>query len=114
RLLSARPAVRPCPGTPSSTARSRRPRARVYFAGLMKRIERKHLKENELERTLAAARDYIEPRRRAVQMVALLLGVFVVALVGFGMWRLRAQAESERALAEAMVALNAPVVPAGV
>lgn len=80
----------------------------------MKRIERKHLKENELERTLAAARGYIEPRQRALQMVALIVGVFIVAIVGFGIWRQRAQGDSERALAEAMVALNAPVVPAGV
>jgi tetratricopeptide (TPR) repeat protein len=80
----------------------------------MKRIERKHLKEDELAHTLAAAREYIEPRKQALRLVALIVGVVVIALVGVGIWRQRAQGESERALAEALVALNAPVVPAGV
>ncbi len=80
----------------------------------MNRIERKHLKENELAQRLASARDFIEPRRSALRVVALVAVVAVVALAGFGIWRQRAQAESEIALAEAMVALNAPVVPAGV
>lgn len=80
----------------------------------MKRIERKHLKENELEKTLARAREILEPRAGLVKAAALVLAVVIVAMAGFGIWRQRAQAESERALAEAMVALNAPVVPAGV
>ena len=80
----------------------------------MKRIERKHLKENELAHTLDAAREYIEPRKGALTMVAMIVAVFVVAIIGIGVWRNSSRGASEQALAEAMVALNAPVVPAGV
>ena len=80
----------------------------------MKRIERKHLKENELAHTLEAARDYLEPRTKAVTKVAMIVVVFVLAIVGIGIWRERAQRDAERALADGLVALNAPVVPAGV
>jgi tetratricopeptide (TPR) repeat protein len=80
----------------------------------MKRIERKHLKENELAYTLDAARGYLEPRKSALTTIALIVAVAVVAIIGVGIWRDRSRGESERALAEALVALNAPVVPAGV
>ena len=80
----------------------------------MKRIERKHLKENELAQTLEAARGYIEPRKSALTTVAMIVVVAIIAIVAVGIWRGRSRGESERALAEAMVALNAPVVPAGV
>jgi tetratricopeptide (TPR) repeat protein len=80
----------------------------------MKRIERKHLKENELAHTLAAARDYIEPRKGALTTMAVALVVLVVAVIGFVAWRNSSRGASEQALAEAMVALNAQVVPAGV
>src|SRR5688572_22171541 len=80
----------------------------------MKRIERKHLKENELAHTLEAARGYLEPRKGALTTVALIIAVFVVAIIGIGVWRERSQGASEQALAQALVALNAQVVPAGV
>jgi tetratricopeptide (TPR) repeat protein len=80
----------------------------------MKRIERKHLKENELAQSLEAAREFLEPRRGALTKVAVAVVVFVIAILGVGIWRQQSRAASERALAEAMVALNAPVVPAGV
>lgn len=80
----------------------------------MKRIERKHLKEDELAQRLAVAREYLEPRRKAVTgtIVALLVLAIVVAIAS--VLRQRTRTQSEAALAEAMVALNAPVVPAGV
>ena len=80
----------------------------------MKSIERKHLKEDELAHRLEVARDYLAPRRKAVTTVAMIVVIFVLGIAGIALWRQGAQAESERALAEAMVALNAPVVPAGV
>jgi len=80
----------------------------------MKRIERKHLKENELAETLSMARGYIEPRRKAITGTLVALGVLVIAVVIVSVLRGRSQSVSEAALAEAMVALNAPVVPAGV
>jgi TolA-binding protein len=80
----------------------------------MKRIERKHLKENELAHTLRVAREYIEPRQRAITNAAIVVVVVVLAIVGITLWRQGASGESERALAQAMVALNAQVVPTGV
>jgi TolA-binding protein len=80
----------------------------------MKRIERKHLKENELAHTLRVAREYIEPRQQAITTVAILVVVFILGIAGISVWRQRSSGESEQALAQAMVALNAQVVPAGV
>lgn len=80
----------------------------------MKRIERKHLKENELAHTLDAAREFLEPRKRMLTTVGLIVAIAALAVVGISVWRDRSQTASEQALAEAMVALNAQVVPAGV
>jgi tetratricopeptide (TPR) repeat protein len=80
----------------------------------MKRIERKHLKEDELAHTLAAAREFIEPRRSTLTLVGIAALVLIVAGVGFSVWRERTASRGEEALAEAMVALNAQVVPTGV
>ena len=80
----------------------------------MKRIERKHLKENELAERLAAARQYVEPRRNTLVGASIAIVVLLIAVVIVSVWRQRTRSESEAALAEGMVALNAPVVPAGV
>src|SRR5688572_28349353 len=80
----------------------------------MKRIERKHLKENELAERPAAARQYVEPRRNTVVGTTIALVVLLLVVVIVSVLRQRARSESEAALAEGMVALNAPVVPAGV
>jgi len=77
----------------------------------MKRQERRHLKENELAHGIAAAREYLEPRSGQVKaligvVVALLVIVLVVLLV-----RERSNAKSEQLLADALVALNARVIP---
>src|SRR5688572_2367416 len=79
----------------------------------MKRKERHHLKENELVHTIEAAREFVETRKR--QMTGALIGLLVVAvvLIGFLMVRQRTQSQGQDLLAEAMVALNARVVPAG-
>jgi tetratricopeptide (TPR) repeat protein len=80
----------------------------------MKRIERKHLKENELANRLEAAREYMEPRKGLLTTALLIAALVVVAIAGYSVWRQRSRGASEQALAEALVALNAPVVPAGV
>lgn len=80
----------------------------------MKRIERKHLKENELAERLAAARQYVEPRRNTLVGASIAIVVLLIVVVIVSVWRQRTRSESEAALAEGMVALNAPVVPAGV
>jgi predicted negative regulator of RcsB-dependent stress response len=80
----------------------------------MKRIERKHLKENDLAHTLESARDYVERRQSALAKVGLFVVVAILAIVGLSFWRERNASRGEEALAQAMVALNAQVVPAGV
>ena len=80
----------------------------------MKRIERQHLKQNELVHTIESARDFLETRKRAI--VATVVGLVVVALavIGFMAYRSQTQSRGSERLAEAMVALNARVVPTGV
>jgi tetratricopeptide (TPR) repeat protein len=79
----------------------------------MKRKERHHLKENELVQSINAARDYLEPRKQ--QLTGLLIGALVLLLVVVGVvvFRNRSQSQGQDLLAEAMVALNARVVPVG-
>ena len=76
----------------------------------MKRTERRHLKQNPLAYSMVAARDYIEPRTRQLGIVAGVIVLIVLAVVVISMMRGRQSADAERALAEAMVALNARVV----
>lgn len=79
----------------------------------MKRQERHHLKENELVHTIERARDLYETRRRDLGLVAVGLLVVVAVVVGAVTMRQRSQERGSDLLAEAMVALNAQVVPAG-
>ena len=79
----------------------------------MKRKERLHLKENELVHTIESARDFLETRQR--QITGAVIGVVVLALavIGFMVYRSQTQSRGSGMLAEAMVALNARVVPTG-
>lgn len=79
----------------------------------MKRQERHHLKENELIHTIEATRDFVETRRREIGLA--IVGVIAVAalIVGIVIYRQQSQSSGVELLAEAMVALNARVVPAG-
>ncbi|HTM04860.1 MAG TPA: Wzy polymerase domain-containing protein [Vicinamibacterales bacterium] len=78
----------------------------------MKRTERQHLKEHELAQLIGSARDFIEPRRK--QLTAVLVALVVVAIVAVAAMSIRQRRASrgQDLLAEAMVALNARVVPA--
>jgi tetratricopeptide (TPR) repeat protein len=77
----------------------------------MKRQERHHLKENELAQTLAAARDFIEPRSKQIGYLAMALVAVAVVVLGIMVLRQRSNAQAQQALTEAMVALNARVIP---
>jgi TolA-binding protein len=79
----------------------------------MKRQERHHLKENELIHTIEATREFMETRQREIGIGIIV--VVVIAAIGAGamMYRQRSQSRGVALLAEAMVALNARVVPAG-
>jgi tetratricopeptide (TPR) repeat protein len=76
----------------------------------MKRTERRHLKENPLAHSIVTAREYIQPRTRQLGIVAGALVLIVLAAVVITMLRGRESAAAQRALAEAMVALNARVI----
>jgi tetratricopeptide (TPR) repeat protein len=77
----------------------------------MKTKERHHLKENELAHSIAAAREFVEPRRKQIGLAAFV--IFLVAAVALGIlvMRQRTQAAAQRLLAEAMVILDAEVIP---
>ena len=77
----------------------------------MKRTERHHLKENELAHTLANAREYLEPRRKQISLAAFLIFLFAVAILGVMIMRQRTAARAHDLLAEAMVVLDAQVIP---
>jgi TolA-binding protein len=77
----------------------------------MKRQERHHLKENELATSLASARAFYDQRADQLRMIVIgVIVVLVIALVVVVV-RQRSAGDSERLLAEAIVALNARVVP---
>ena len=78
----------------------------------MKAKERHRLKENELAHSLAAAREYLEPRRKQLGGLFVVIILIVAAIAGITIIRQRSGSEAQRALGEAMVALNARVVPA--
>ena len=80
----------------------------------MKRQERQHLKENELVHSIEATRDFMETRKREIGITVIAVVVIAVIAIGAILYRQRTQSRGSELLAEAMVALNARVVPAGV
>jgi tetratricopeptide (TPR) repeat protein len=79
----------------------------------LKRLERKHLKEDELARTMRVAREFVEPRQQMLKNVGIAAVVVLLGVVAVSFWRERSDSRGEKELAEAMVALNAEVVPVG-
>jgi len=77
----------------------------------MKSTERRHLKENELAQSLTAARDFIEPRRKQITGLVIGLVVVAIAVLALVVIRQRSASRGDDLLAQAMVALNARVVP---
>ena len=79
----------------------------------MKRKERHHLKENELAHSIETAREFLEGRQRQISGAVVALVVVVLAVIGFMVFRSQTQSRGSELLADAMVALNARVVPTG-
>jgi tetratricopeptide (TPR) repeat protein len=77
----------------------------------MKRQERHHLKENELAHSLRVAREYVEPRGRQFSIGLGALAVIAILVLGVIFVRQRSSKDAEQLLAEALVALNARVIP---
>lgn len=80
----------------------------------MKRLERKHLKEDELTHTMRMAREFVEPRQQLLKKIGAGVIVLLVIVVAYGFWKQRGDSRGQKELAEALVALNAEVVPVGV
>lgn len=77
----------------------------------MKARERHHLKENELAESIAAAREFIGPRRKQITLASFVIFIVAVAVAGMFIMRQRTQAQASDLLAQAMVVLDAQVVP---
>ena len=79
----------------------------------MKRKERHHLQQNELAHTIETAREFLETRQRQIAGVLTGLIVIAVGIFGYSVYRQQTESRGSVLLAEAMVALNARVVPVG-
>ena len=79
----------------------------------MKRAERHHLKENELQRLAIQARGMIDERRR--ETTAVLTGLIVIAAVAaaYFMWREHVQSKAGALLAEAVAVQQSRIAVAG-
>jgi TolA-binding protein len=78
----------------------------------MKRTERHHLKENELERFARRAREAVETRRRETTAALVALVVIGVVAIGYWAWRERVQTRAHALLAAALAVQEARVGPA--
>jgi TolA-binding protein len=79
----------------------------------MKRAERHHLKENELQRLALAARHMYIDRKR--ETTGVLVGALALAVIagGYFLWSERRQSRAHGLLAEAIVVQDARVSPPG-
>src|SRR5438067_1064788 len=77
----------------------------------MKRTERHHLKNNELELLTRQAREAIEARKREVTAAIVAAAVVGVAALVYFVWHERVEARAHAMLADAMVVQDARVVP---
>jgi len=77
----------------------------------MKRTERKHLKQNELQSFARDARERFEGRRRETTAIVAVVVVLGVIAIGYFLWRDRVQTRAHALLAEAMAVQTARVGP---
>ena len=77
----------------------------------MKSTERHKLKENELARSVAAARDMLTTRSRDITRAVIAALVIVAVIAGYTMWRQSRNSRAEAALAAGLALFEAPVVP---
>jgi len=75
----------------------------------MKRAERHHLKENELQTLARRAREGFETRRREMTGTIAALALLGVAIVGYFAWREHVKSQAHGLLAEALVVQSARV-----
>ena len=76
----------------------------------MKSTERHKLKENELARSVHAARDMVSSRRNDIARVAVIALVLIAIVGGFTWWRQVQYNKASGALAAALAVFEAPVI----
>ena len=79
----------------------------------MKRTERRHLKENELQTFARDARERFEARRRETLAIVALVAVVGIAAVAYFGWRERVHTRAASLLAEADAVKEARIAPPG-
>ena len=77
----------------------------------MKRIERQHLKHNELATTVGHARHTIEEHRSQAVILVVAAVVVLLAVGGWVRWRSQVNDKAGEMLASAMRVVEAPVTP---
>jgi TolA-binding protein len=77
----------------------------------MKRAERHHLKDNELARATATARQVVEERRNQLTIAGAVIAVVVAAAVGYFWWTGRVSARAHTLLADALAIDEARIGP---
>jgi TolA-binding protein len=79
----------------------------------MKRTERHHLKENEIERLTLEARRVFAERQGEAKIVLAIVGVVLVLGIGYFLWRERVLSQSHALLAEALATQEAKIAVLG-
>src|SRR5205814_1420495 len=91
------------------------PGCRRYDLRVMKRTERHHLKENELERLARQARETVGMRKRETTVAIAAIVIVGAGVLGYVAWKDRINSRAEAMLAEALavteVRVGAPVAP---
>jgi tetratricopeptide (TPR) repeat protein len=77
----------------------------------MKRTERRHLKENELEAFARQAREMMDARRRETTAITIVVVVIGVIAAGYFIWHERVQSKAHDLLAQAIAIQDARVGP---
>src|SRR5262245_16259793 len=77
----------------------------------MKRAERRHLKDNELAKAAATARQVVEERRSQVTAISAAVVVVLAAVLGYFWWTGRVSARAHTLLADALAVDEARIGP---
>lgn len=83
----------------------------LHGIDFMKSTERHKLKENEIARSVSAARDMLSTRPNDVMRVIVAAVVVVAVVGGYTLWRQSRNAKAGTALAAGLALFEAPVVP---
>jgi tetratricopeptide (TPR) repeat protein len=81
------------------------------MGAVMKRTERRHLKENELQLLARQARETFEERKRETTWIVAAVVVIAVLATGYLVWRQRVQTRAHALLADAVAVQSARVGP---